>query len=179
MNHTLSPTKPWVRTCLSNSRHRPITKSDPIVGFLSRELTWSLDAQRALLKGTTIIKGKPWNWGHVQGVCPIGKEDGILQSTVQNAERGNPEAPELWLTITRFELMSWQKIPCFYKTDDNLDSIENLLEEKLDFHEALNECKCFKILQSDVFHEHHNTDSSHSDCCSILYHNLMVDNQRN
>lgn len=26
---------------------------------------------------------------------------------------------------------------------NNLDSIGKLLEEKLDFHEVLNECKCF------------------------------------
>lgn len=43
---------------------------------------------------------------------------------------------------------------------DNLDSIGNLLEEKLDFHEALSECKCFRLSQSDVFHKHPSMDSS-------------------
>lgn len=46
----------------------------------------------------------------------------------------------------------------FLQTDDNLDSIGNLLEEKLDFHDVLNECKWFKILQSDVLHKHHSMD---------------------
>lgn len=44
--------------------------------------------------------------------------------------------------------------------EDNLDSIGNLLEEKLDFHEVLNECKCFRLLQNDVFHKHPSMDSS-------------------
>lgn len=62
----------------------------------------------------------------------------------------------------------------FLQTDE--DSIGDLLEEKLDFHEVLNECTCLRILQSDVFHQHPIMESSHSDCCSILYYNSVVAN---
>lgn len=46
------------------------------------------------MKGITFAKGKPRSWEDGHGVCPIGEEDGRFQTTVQNSERGNPEAPE-------------------------------------------------------------------------------------
>lgn len=58
------------------------------------------------MKGIAVVKGKPWSREDGQGVCPTGEEDGSFQSTVQNAERGDQEAPESWLIFTGFELVS-------------------------------------------------------------------------
>lgn len=41
-----------------------------------------------------------------QGVCPVGEEDGRFQSTVQNAERGNPEGPASGFPSMGFDLVS-------------------------------------------------------------------------
>lgn len=67
-----------------------------------------------------------------------------------------------------------ENTPFLQRDEDSLDSIGNLLEENLDFHEVPNECRCFRLLQSNVLHKSPNMDSSLLIAIASCNYNLTV-----
>jgi hypothetical protein len=136
--------RPWMRTYLSHFTHLPNPEVWPYVDHCQERTQCEACIQskhfwrdskllKASIKTVNVHSGSLSHW---KG------RPGDFRAQFKMLREGKWEAPALWLTITRSGFVSWWRLTCcFYM--DNLDSIGKLLEEKLDFHEVLNECKCF------------------------------------